>query len=202
MNQEFNMLVPMVVQRTSNGERSMDIFSRLLEERVIMINGQVTDEMSSLICAQLLYLENQDSSKDIHVYINSPGGSVTAGLAMFDTMQFIKPDITTVVTGMAASMGSFLATCGGTKGKRFVLQNARTMIHQPSGGYQGQSTDIEIHTREILRMREQLERIYAESTGRTYEEIHKACDRDNYKTAQEAVDFGLADEILTSNTAK
>lgn len=191
------MLVPMVIQRTSNGERSMDIFSRLLEERIIMINGQVNDEMSALVCAQLLYLENQSAEKDIHIYINSPGGSVTAGLAMFDTMRFIKPDITTVVTGMAASMGSFLATCGGTKGKRYMLENARAMIHQPSSGFQGQSTDMEIHVRETLRLRKLLEDHYAESTDQPYDVIHKACDRDNFMSADEAVAFGLADAVMT-----
>ena len=195
------MLVPMVIQRTSNGERSMDIFSRLLEERVIMINGQVTDEMSSLVCAQLLYLENQNREKDIHVYINSPGGSVTAGLAMFDTMRFINPDIATVVTGIAASMGSFLATCAGTKGKRFLLPMSEVMIHQPLvSGLSGQSTDIEIHTKHLLRTRARLEKIYAECTGKSLEEINKACDRDNYMTAEEAVDFGLADEIMSKAT--
>jgi len=196
------MLVPMVIQRTSDGERSMDIFSRLLEERVIMLTGQVSDEMSSLICAQLLYLENQDANKDIHVYINSPGGSVTAGLAMYDTMKHVKPDITTVVTGMAASMGSFLAACGGTKGKRFMLPMAENMIHQPLGGFQGQSSDIDIHAKHILRTRERLERIYAECTGRTYEEVNKACERDNYMTAEEAVEFGLADQIMYPSDMK
>lgn len=186
----------MVIQRTSNGERSMDIFSRLLEERIIMINGQVNDEMSALVCAQLLYLENQSAEKDIHIYINSPGGSVTAGLAMFDTMRFIKPDITTVVTGMAASMGSFLATCGGTKGKRYMLENAEAMIHQPLGGYQGQTSDIEIHTKHIVNTRKRLEKIYSECTGKTLDEIHLACDRDNYMTAEEAVAFGLADAVM------
>ena len=186
----------MVIQRTSNGERSMDIFSRLLEERIIMINGQVNDEMSALVCAQLLYLENQSAEKDIHIYINSPGGSVTAGLAMFDTMRFIKPDITTVVTGMAASMGSFLATCGGTKGKRYMLENAEAMIHQPLGGYQGQTSDIEIHTNHIVNTRKRLEQIYSECTGKTLDEIHLACDRDNYMTAEEAVAFGLADAVM------
>ena len=190
------MLVPMVIQRTSNGERSMDIFSRLLEERIIMINGQVNDEMSALVCAQLLYLENQSAEKDIHIYINSPGGSVTAGLAMFDTMRFIKPDITTVVTGMAASMGSFLATCGGTKGKRYMLENAEAMIHQPLGGYQGQTSDIEIHTNHIVNTRKRLEQIYSECTGKTLDEINLACDRDNYMTAEEAVAFGLADAVM------
>lgn len=192
----------MVIQRTSDGERSMDIFSRLLEERVIMLTGQVSDEMSSLICAQLLYLENQDANKDIHVYINSPGGSVTAGLAMYDTMKHVKPDITTVVTGMAASMGSFLAACGGTKGKRFMLPMAENMIHQPLGGFQGQSSDIDIHAKHILRTRERLERIYAECTGRTYEEVNKACERDNYMTAEEAVEFGLADQIMYPSDMK
>lgn len=196
------MLVPMVIQRTSNGERSMDIYSRLLEERVIMMTGGVNDEMASLICAQLLYLENQDANKDIHVYINSPGGSVTAGLAIYDTMKYVKPDITTVVTGIAASMGSFLAACGGTKGKRYMLPMAENMIHQPLGGFQGQSSDIEIHASHILRTRERLEKIYAECTGKTLEEIHAACDRDNYMLAEEAVAFGLADAVMYPDQMK
>lgn len=193
------MLVPMVIQRTSNGERSMDIYSRLLEERVIMMTGGVNDEMSSLICAQLLYLENQDANKDIHVYINSPGGSVTAGLAIYDTMKYVTPDITTVVTGIAASMGSFLAACGGTKGKRFILPMGEHMIHQPLGGFQGQSSDIEIHSNHIMRTRKRLEEIYAESTGKTLEEVHRACDRDNYMVAEEALEFGLVDQIMDKN---
>ena len=189
----------MVIQRTSNGERSMDIYSRLLEERVIMMTGGVNDEMSSLICAQLLYLENQDANKDIHVYINSPGGSVTAGLAIYDTMKYVTPDITTVVTGIAASMGSFLAACGGTKGKRFILPMGEHMIHQPLGGFQGQSSDIEIHSNHIMRTRKRLEEIYAESTGKTLEEVHRACDRDNYMVAEEALEFGLVDQIMDKN---
>jgi len=193
------MLVPMVIQRTSNGERSMDIYSRLLEERVIMMTGGVNDEMASLICAQLLYLENQDANKDIHVYINSPGGSVTAGMAIYDTMKYVTPDITTVVTGMAASMGSFLAACGGTKGKRFMLPMAEHMIHQPLGGFQGQSSDIQIHSNHILRTRQRLEEIYADCTGKTLEEVHAACDRDNYMVAEEALAFGLVDEIMDKN---
>lgn len=196
------MLVPMVIQRTSDGERSMDIYSRLLNERVIMLTGGVNDDMASIICAQLLYLENDSPEKDIHVYINSPGGSVTAGLAIFDTMRHVKPDITTVVTGMAASMGSFLAACGGTKGKRYMLPMAENMIHQPLGGFQGQSSDIEIHANHIQRTRKRLETIYAECTGKTLEEIHVACDRDNYMTADEAVEFGLADSVMYPSNLK
>lgn len=195
------MLVPMVIQQTANGERSMDIFSRLLEERVIILSGQVTDEMASVISAQLLYLENKGSS-DIHIYINSPGGSVTAGMVMYNTMKHLKCDISTVVTGMAASMGSFLAACGGTKGKRYLLPETEHMIHQPLGGFQGQSSDMEIHTKHILRTRKRLEEIYAECTGRTYEEVHTACDRDNYMLAEEAVDFGLADAIMYPDDLK
>lgn len=196
------MLVPMVIQRTSDGERSMDIYSRLLNERVIMLTGGVNDDMASIICAQLLYLENDSPEKDIHVYINSPGGSVTAGMAIFDTMRHVKPDVTTVVTGMAASMGSFLAACGGTKGKRYMLPMAEHMIHQPLGGFQGQSSDIEIHSNHILRTRKRLENIYAECTGRTYEEVHEACDRDNYMYAEEALEFGLIDEIMYPSNLK
>lgn len=189
------MLVPMTIQQTANGERSMDIFSRLLDERVIFLSGPVNDEMASVICAQLLYLENKGKG-DIHVYINSPGGSVTAGMVIYNTMRNVKCDISTVVTGMAASMGSFLAACGGTKGKRFMLPETEHMVHQPLGGFQGQSSDMEIHTKHILRTRKRLEEIYAECTGRSYEEIHQACDRDNYMLAEEAVEFGLADAIL------
>lgn len=192
------MLVPMVIQRSSNGERSMDIYSRLLEERIIMLMGPVTSELASLVSSQLLYLENQDSSKEIHVYIQSGGGSVTAGMAIYDVMQYVKPDIVTVVTGIAASMGSFLAACGGTKGKRFMLRNAEHMIHQPliSGGLAGQETDIEIHAKHLTRTRERLEQIYSECTGQPLDVIHKACDRDNYMLAEEAVAFGLADGIM------
>ena len=196
------MLVPMVIQRTSDGKRSMDIYSRLLNERVIMLTGGVNDDMASIICAQLLYLENDSPEKDIHVYINSPGGSVTAGMAIFDTMRHVKPDVTTVVTGMAASMGSFLAACGGTKGKRYMLPMAENMIHQPLGGFQGQSSDIEIHANHIQRTRKRLETIYAECTGKTLEEIHVACDRDNYMTADEAVEFGLADSVMYPDQMK
>lgn len=191
------MLVPMVIQQTANGERSMDIFSRLLDERVIIMSGQVSDEMASVISAQLLYLENKGVG-DIHIYINSPGGSVTAGMVIYNTMKHLKSDVSTVVTGMAASMGSFLAACGGTKGKRYLLPETEHMIHQPliSGGLGGQADDIMIHAKNIERTRERLERIYAECTGRTYEEVHNACNRDNYMLAKEAVEFGLADEIM------
>lgn len=189
--------MPYVIQQTSRGERSYDIFSRLLEDRIIMLNEEITAATASVITAQLLYLESVDPDKDISLYINSPGGSVTAGLAIYDTMNYIKPDVTTICTGMAASMGSFLL-CSGAKGKRFSLPNSEIMIHQPliSGGLGGQQTDIMIHAKNLERTRERLENIIADNCGKTYEEIHTACERDNYMTAQEAMDFGLVDRIL------
>lgn len=188
-------LVPMVVEQSARGERSFDIYSRLLRERVIFLTGQVEDNMANLIVAQLLFLEAENPEKDIHLYINSPGGSVSAGLAMFDTMNFIKPDVSTICMGGAYSMGSFLLAAG-QKGKRYALANARVMIHQPSGGAQGQATDIEINAREILKIRDRLNRILAERTGQPLEKIEKDVERDYWLDAQEAKEYGLVDEVL------
>ena len=188
-------LVPMVVEQTNRGERSYDIFSRLLKERIIFLTGQVNDHVSSLICAQLLFLESESPSKDISFYINSPGGVVTSGLAMYDTMQYIKPDVSTVCIGQAASMGSLLLAAGAA-GKRYALQNARIMVHQPLGGAQGQATDIEIHAREILRIRDRLNDIYVEHTGQKKTDIEKALERDNFLSADEAKEFGIVDEVV------
>ncbi|GAA4085745.1 ATP-dependent Clp endopeptidase proteolytic subunit ClpP [Zhongshania borealis] len=189
-------LVPMVVEQTARGERSYDIYSRLLKERVIFCVGQVEDHMANLIVAQLLFLESENPDKDIHLYINSPGGSVTAGLSIYDTMQFIRPNVSTMCIGQAASMGAFLLS-GGEKGKRFILPNARTMIHQPSGGAQGQATDIDIQAREILIIRERLNHLMAQHTGQTYETIAKDTERDNFMNAQQSCDYGLVDQVLT-----
>ena len=189
-------LVPMVVEQTARGERSYDIYSRLLKERVIFCVGQVEDHMANLIVAQLLFLESENPDKDIHLYINSPGGSVTAGLSIYDTMQFIRPNVSTMCIGQAASMGAFLLS-GGEKGKRFILPNARTMIHQPSGGAQGQATDIDIQAREILIIRERLYHLMAQHTGQTYETIAKDTERDNFMNAQQSCDYGLVDKVLT-----
>ncbi|MBI2239803.1 MAG: ATP-dependent Clp endopeptidase proteolytic subunit ClpP [Magnetospirillum gryphiswaldense] len=193
----MNTLVPMVVEQTSRGERSYDIYSRLLKERIIFLTGQVYDEVSSLICAQLLFLESENPNKDIAFYINSPGGVVTSGLAMYDTMQYIRPSVSTVCLGQAASMGSLLLTAG-AKGKRFSLPNARVMIHQPSGGAQGQATDIEIQAREILALRARLNNMYVTHTGQTLEVIERAMERDKYMTADEAKEFGLIDEVVSN----
>lgn len=193
-------LVPMVVEQTSRGERSYDIYSRLLKERVIFVVGQVEDHMANLIVAQLLFLESENPDKDIHLYINSPGGSVTAGMAIYDTMQFIKPDISTMCLGQAASMGSFLLS-GGTRGKRFCLPNARTMIHQPSGGAQGQATDIDIQAREILIIRERLNRLLAEHTGQPLEVIERDTERDRFMDAQQSKEYGLVDEVVATRSA-
>ena len=189
-------LIPMVVEQTARGERSYDIYSRLLKERVIFCVGPVEDHMANLIVAQMLFLESENPDKDIHLYINSPGGSVTAGLSIYDTMQFIKPDVSTMCIGQAASMGAFLLS-GGQKGKRFILPNARTMIHQPSGGAQGQATDIDIHAREILIIRERLNHLMAEHTGQSYETIAKDTERDNFMNAQQSCDYGLVDQVLS-----
>lgn len=189
-------LVPMVVEQTSRGERSYDIFSRMLKERIIFLNGQVEDNMANLIVAQLLFLEAEDPTKDIHLYINSPGGVITAGMAIYDTMQFIKPDVSTICAGQAASMGAFLLNAG-AKGKRYALPNARVMIHQPLGGYQGQATDIEIHAREILYIKERMNKLMAQHSGRTYEELQRDTERDNFLSAQAALDYGLIDGILS-----
>ncbi|UNK06631.2 MULTISPECIES: ATP-dependent Clp endopeptidase proteolytic subunit ClpP [Psychrobacter] len=188
-------LVPMVVEQSARGERSFDIYSRLLRERVIFLTGQVEDNMANLIVAQMLFLEAENPEKDIHLYINSPGGSVSAGLAMFDTMNFIKPDVSTICMGGAYSMGSFLLAAG-QKGKRYALANSRVMIHQPSGGAQGQATDIEINAREILKIRDRLNRILAERTGQPLEKIERDVERDYWLDAQEAKAYGLVDEVL------
>lgn len=190
-------LVPMVVEQTSKGERSYDIYSRLLKENVIFLVGQVEDHMANLIVAQLLFLEAENPEKDIFLYINSPGGSVTAGMAIYDTMNFIKPDVSTVCIGQAASMGAFLLS-GGAKGKRYCLQNSRVMIHQPLSGYQGQASDIEIHARETLSIKEKLNRLLADHTGQDYEKVVQDTDRDNFLSAQQAMDYGLVDQVLSS----
>lgn len=188
-------LVPMVVEQTARGERSFDIYSRLLKERVIFIVGPIEDNMANLVVAQLLFLESENPDKDIHLYINSPGGSVTAGLSIYDTMQFIKPDVSTMCIGQAASMGAFLLS-GGAKGKRFILPNARTMIHQPSGGAQGQATDIDIQAKEILIIRERLNQLMAEHTGQDLETIARDTERDNFMNAADSAAYGLVDEVL------
>jgi ATP-dependent Clp protease protease subunit len=192
-------LVPIVLEQTSRGERSYDIYSRLLKDRVILLEGEVHDQMANLIVAQLLYLESEDDTKDIYLYINSPGGSVTAGMAIYDTMQFVKPDITTIVMGQACSMGSLLAQAGAA-GKRKILPNARHMIHQPSGGARGQATDMEIQVKEILEMKKNLTNIYVKhnSKGRNYSQLQADMERDFFMSAQEAVDYGLADEVITN----
>ncbi|WP_285817616.1 ATP-dependent Clp endopeptidase proteolytic subunit ClpP [Echinimonas agarilytica] len=192
----MNALVPMVVEQTSKGERSYDIYSRLLKERVIFLVGQVEDHMANLIVAQMLFLESENPDKDIYLYINSPGGSVTAGMSIYDTMQFIKPNVSTVCMGQAASMGAFLLA-GGEKGKRYCLPNARVMIHQPLGGFQGQASDFEIHAKEILSIKEKLNRLLSEHTGQDYDIVANDTDRDNFMNAQQAVDYGLVDEVLT-----
>lgn len=191
----MSTLVPMVVEQTNRGERSFDIFSRLLKERIIFLTGPVTDEVAALVCAQLLFLESENPNKDISFYINSPGGVVTAGLAMYDTMQYIKPDITTVCIGQAASMGSLLLAAG-TPEKRFCLPHSRIMVHQPSGGFQGQATDIEIHAQEIINLRKRLQDIYVHHTGQTYETIESALERDRFMSPDEAKDFGLIDNVV------
>ncbi len=190
-----NNLVPMVVEQTSRGERSYDIYSRLLKERIIFLTGQVYDQVASLICAQLLFLESENPSKDISFYINSPGGVVSAGLAIYDTMQYIRAPVSTVCIGMAASMGSLLLTAGAPK-KRFALPNSRIMVHQPSGGAQGQATEIEIQAREILALRHRLNQIYVKHTGQPLEAIERRLERDSYMSAEEAMEFGLVDEVV------
>ena len=190
-------LVPYVVEQTNRGERTYDIFSRLLNDRIIYLGEDVNPTTAGLVVAQLLYLEAQDPDKDIQLYINSPGGSVTDGMAIYDTMQYIKCDVSTICVGMAASMGAFLLSSG-AKGKRLVLPNACVMIHQPSGGFQGQATDIQIHTEYILKTKQRLNEILAANTGRTIEEVKNATERDNFLTAQEALDFGLVDKVITS----
>jgi len=196
-----NTLVPMVVEQTNRGERAYDIYSRLLKERIIFMTGPVGDEMASLITAQMLFLESENPDKEISMYINSPGGLVTAGLAIYDTMQYVKPDISTLVIGQAASMGSLLM-CAGTPGQRYSLPNARIMLHQPSGGFQGQATDIEIHAKEILALRQRLNEIYVEHTGQKLDVVEKSMERDNFFTPEEAQKFGLIDEVVLHRPAK
>jgi ATP-dependent Clp protease protease subunit len=191
-----NMLVPMVVEQTNRGERAYDIYSRLLKERIIFVVGPVNDNMASLVCAQLLFLESENPKKEIALYINSPGGVVTSGLAMYDTMQYIRPEISTVCVGLAASAGSLLLTAG-RKGKRYSLPNSNIMIHQPSGGFQGQASDIEIHAKEILKTRDRLNKIYQKHTGQELSKIENAMDRDRFMTPDEAKDFGLIDEVVS-----
>ena len=190
-------LVPMVVEQTNRGERAYDIFSRLLKERVIFITGPIEDGMSTLVCAQLLFLEAENPKKEISLYINSPGGVVTSGMAIYDTMQFIKPAVSTLCMGQAASMGSLLL-CAGEKGMRFAMPNSRIMVHQPSGGFTGQASDIERHARDILKMKRRLNDVYVKHTGRTLEEVEKTLDRDHFMTADEAQDWGVVDKILTT----
>ena len=197
----MNNLVPMVVEQTNRGERAYDIYSRLLKERIIFLVGPVNDQVSSLICAQLLFLESENPTKDIAFYINSPGGVVTSGLAIYDTMQYIRPDVATVCVGQAASMGSLLLTAG-AKGKRVSLPNSRIMIHQPSGGAQGQATDIEIQAREILQLRQRLNEIYVKHTGQPLDTIATAVERDKFMSPEEARSFGLIDEVMASRPAR
>ena len=192
-------LVPYVIESTSRGERSYDIFSRLLKERIIFLGEEVTDTSAGLIVSQLLFLESEDPNKDIHLYINSPGGSVSAGLAIYDTMNYIKCDVSTICMGMAASMGAFLLASG-TKGKRFALPNAEIMIHQPLGGFQGQATDVDIHAREMLRIKERLNTMLAENTGKSYDEVVRATERDNFLTPEQALEFGIIDRVLVSRS--
>ena len=189
-------LVPYVIEQSSRGERSFDIYSRLLKERVIFLTGQVEDHMANLIVAQMLFLEAENPEKDIYLYINSPGGVITAGMSIYDTMQFIKPDVSTICMGQAASMGAFLLTAG-AKGKRFCLPNSRVMIHQPLGGYQGQATDIEIHAREILKVKARMNELMAQHTGQPLEQIERDTERDRFLSAPEAVEYGLVDSVLT-----
>ena len=191
----MSQLVPMVVEQTSRGERSYDIYSRLLKERIIFLVGQVEDHMANLVVAQMLFLESENPDKDIYLYINSPGGSVTAGLSIYDTMQFIKPDVSTLCIGQAASMGALLLA-GGAAGKRYALPHARTMIHQPLGGFQGQASDIEIHAKEIIEVRERLNKILAEHTGKSMDDIQRDTDRDNFMNAETSVEYGLIDEVM------
>jgi|TARA_B100000927_G_scaffold276427_1_gene257198 ATP-dependent Clp protease protease subunit len=191
----MSTLIPMVVEQTSRGERAYDIYSRLLKDRIIFVTGPIEDNMASSICAQLLFLEAEDKNKDINMYINSPGGMVTAGLAMYDTMQYVKPDVKTVCIGLAASAGSLLLMAG-AEGKRISLPNSKIMIHQPSAGFRGQATDIEIHAKEILETKKRLNEIYAKHTGKPYEEIVDAMERDNFMTPEQAAEFGLIDSIV------
>ena len=195
ISEQMNSLIPMVVEQSSKGERAYDIYSRLLKERIIFLTGQINDNVASVITAQLLFLEAEDPKKEIYLYINSPGGLVTAGLGIYDTMQYIKPEISTLCIGQAASMGSFLLAAG-SKGKRFSLPNSRIMVHQPSAGFQGQATDIEIHAKEILALKDRLNKIYSKHTKKSDSEIKKALERDNFMSPSEAKEFGLIDEVV------
>ena len=195
LSEHMNTLVPMVVEQSNKGERAYDIYSRLLKERIIFLTGQINDNVASLVTAQLLFLEAEDPKKEIYLYINSPGGLVTAGLGIYDTMQYVKPDISTLCIGQAASMGSFLLAAG-TNGKRFSLPNSRVMVHQPSAGFQGQVTDIEIHANEVLSLKKRLNEIYSKHTGKSVDEVKSALERDNFMTAEVAKEFGLIDEVV------
>ena len=195
ISEYMNNLIPMVVEQSNKGERAYDIYSRLLKERIIFLTGQINDNVASLVTAQLLFLEAEDPKKEIYLYINSPGGLVTAGLGIYDTMQYIKPEISTLCIGQAASMGSFLLAAG-SKGKRFSLPNSRIMVHQPSAGFQGQATDIQIHAKEILSLKERLNKIYSKHTGKSVDQISDALERDNFMTAEEAKKFGLIDSVV------
>ena len=195
LSEHMSNLVPMVVEQSSKGERAYDIYSRLLKERIIFLTGQINDNVASLVTAQLLFLEAEDPKKEIYLYVNSPGGLVTAGLGIYDTMQYVKPDISTLCIGQAASMGSFLLAAG-TKGKRFSLPNSRIMVHQPSAGFQGQATDIEIHANEVLSLKKRLNEIYSKHTGKSVDEVKSALERDNFMTADVAMSFGLIDEVV------
>ncbi|MDA9678536.1 ATP-dependent Clp endopeptidase proteolytic subunit ClpP [Candidatus Pelagibacter sp.] len=197
--EQMNTLVPMVVEQSNKGERAYDIYSRLLKERIIFLTGQINDNVASLVTAQLLFLEAEDPKKEIYLYINSPGGLVTAGLGIYDTMQYVKPDISTLCIGQAASMGSFLLAAG-TKGKRFSLPNSRVMVHQPSAGFQGQVTDIEIHANEVSSLKKRLNEIYSKHTGKTVDEVKSALERDNFMTADVAKAFGLIDEVVENRS--
>ena len=199
LSEQMSSLVPMVVEQSSRGERAYDIYSRLLKERIIFLTGQINDNVASLVTAQLLFLEAEDPKKEIYLYINSPGGLVTAGLGIYDTMQYVKPDISTLCIGQAASMGSFLLAAG-AKGKRFSLPNSRIMVHQPSAGFQGQATDIEIHANEVLSLKKRLNEIYSKHTGKSVDEVKKALERDNFMTADTAKSFGLIDEVVENRS--
>ena len=196
LSEQMNNLIPMVVEQSSRGERAYDIYSRLLKERIVFVVGPINDNVASLVTAQLLFLESEDPKKEISLYINSPGGLVTAGLGIYDTMQYIKPEISTLCIGQAASMGSFLLAAG-EKGKRFSLPNSRIMVHQPSAGFQGQATDIEIHANEVLSLKKRLNEIYSKHTGKSVEEIKSALERDNFMTPETAKDFGLVDKVVS-----
>jgi ATP-dependent Clp protease protease subunit len=199
LSEHMNNLIPMVVEQSNKGERAYDIYSRLLKERIIFLTGQINDNVASLITAQLLFLEAEDPKKEIYLYINSPGGLVTAGLGIYDTMQYVKPEISTLCIGQAASMGSFLLTAG-TKGKRFSLPNSRIMVHQPSAGFQGQATDIEIHANEVLALKKRLNEIYSKHTNKSVDDIKKALERDNFMTPEVSKDFGLIDEVVENRS--